>query len=411
MTRLRPRGPLISSVVLRSQSDAVLTGLAADGHQLAFKMIFQRYERELRVHAARVVRPSRVDDVLQHAMLNAWSALLAGRSVEQLRPWLHRIVHTTALNTLSRRGYDDGALPEAVAAPSLTADLAEGRITAVEALTAIAALPTAQREALVLTALEGQSAKSAAAEMGLSEGAVRQLVFRARAGVRTAVSAITPLPLLLMRQGGGGGAAIASSAATGSLGGGAIAVKAVAVLALTAGTVGTVEHRQRAGERPAHQATARRASGRAPLASQEPASTTMRPAVVAFHVAAPAGRTSARALPGEAAKSRMAPSRSTHAADAHDAAGSHGVRESDSSRDDRGGTGTSGKKPDPARSGDSIASAPDSESSTDATPNRSTSVEERAPVGEPRSDTGSDGGGVDAPTPPAALAEPVEAGT
>ncbi len=91
-SRLRP---LLSGVVLRSQSDARLAELASDGHQLAFTTIFERYQRELRVHAARIVRPSQAEDVVQHAMLNAWSALLSGEAVAEPRAWLHRIVHTS----------------------------------------------------------------------------------------------------------------------------------------------------------------------------------------------------------------------------------------------------------------------------------------------------------------------------
>ncbi len=110
MTPMRLR-PLLSGVVLRSQSDARLAQLAGDGHQLAFTTIFERYERELVAHAAGVVRSGRCEDVVQHAMLNAWSALLSGEVVAQPRAWLHRIVHNIALNTVARRGYDDGEIP------------------------------------------------------------------------------------------------------------------------------------------------------------------------------------------------------------------------------------------------------------------------------------------------------------
>jgi RNA polymerase sigma-70 factor (ECF subfamily) len=238
MTRSRLR-PLLSGVVLRSQSDARLGQLAGDGHQLAFTTIFERYQRELEAHAARIVRPSRAEDVVQHAMLNAWSALLSGEVVAEPRAWLHRIVHNVALNTVARRGYDDTEIPETTASPILTHDIAEGRVSAAEALAAVAALPEAQRRALALTAFEGRSGAEAAAELGVSESAMRQLVYRARNGVRSAVSAVTPLPLItsaLQGAGAGGAATVGGASTGGALSG--LAAKTAVVLAVGAGGVG-----------------------------------------------------------------------------------------------------------------------------------------------------------------------------
>ncbi len=185
------------------------------------------------------MRPARVDDVVAHTMLGAWSALLTGPPVEDLRPWLHRIVHNAALNTVTRRGYSDAELETAVLSPTLTEDLVEGRLAASAALAAIAALPHAQRHALTLTAIEGRSAREAAAEMDLSESATRQLVYRARSRVRSAVSAITPLPVLLSAAGGGGGAAaVAGSGAIGGFTGVAGTVKATALAVIATGTIG-----------------------------------------------------------------------------------------------------------------------------------------------------------------------------
>ena len=188
--------PLLSAVVLRTQSDERLAELAAGGSQLAFTVIVERYRGELATHARKIVRADRAEDVLQHAMLAAWTALPAAGELVNLRAWLHRIVHNAAINTAARRGYDDAELPEHAPSVALTEDLAEGRLTAVAALGAIAALPDGQREALTLTALEGNSGHDAALAMGVSESNLRQLVHRARSRVRSSVTAITPLPLL-----------------------------------------------------------------------------------------------------------------------------------------------------------------------------------------------------------------------
>lgn len=226
--------PLLSSVFLRAQSDERLSELAQGGNRHAFAVIFERYRSDLRAHAARIVRADCVDDVVQQAMLSSWSALLNGVQVVEVRAWLHRIVHNAALSTITKRGYDDGEIPASTAAPALTEDLAAGRLSVAEALTALARLPESQRAALTLTAFEGRSGSQAAHAMGLSENAFRQLVHRARSGMRAAVSAITPLPLLNWVTSGPG-----DSAAGGlGVGGLATAAKIAAVVAVTGTGIG-----------------------------------------------------------------------------------------------------------------------------------------------------------------------------
>ncbi len=245
--RLRP---LLSGVVLRSQSDERLSALARAGNQQAFTAIHERYRRELGSHARRIVRPDRADDVVQHAMLAAWNALLSGSEISDLRAWLHRVVQNAALDTVSRRGYDDSDIPDSSIAPARTEELAEGRLSAASALAAIAALPDSQRRALTLTAIEGRSGHDAALEMGISESAMRQLVYRARSGVRRAVTAITPVPLINWLVAAAGAPVPAAAVSLGAAGGGAATVaKVIAVIGVTAATLGATHalqgHHQR----------------------------------------------------------------------------------------------------------------------------------------------------------------------
>src|SRR4029079_13818355 len=64
-----------------------------------------------------------------------------------------------------------------------------------QTLTGLAALPERQRAALLQIAVEGRSQEEGARELGVSEGAVRQLVHRARLTLRAAATAVVPLPL------------------------------------------------------------------------------------------------------------------------------------------------------------------------------------------------------------------------
>jgi RNA polymerase sigma-70 factor (ECF subfamily) len=237
--RKRSLRPLLSGVVLRSQTDGRLSALARAGNEQAFSVIYERYRRELGSHAGRIVRADRADDVVQQAMFSAWTALLAGAEITDLRAWLHRVVHNAAVDTVTRRGYDDSQIPESSIAPTLSEELAEGRLNAASALAAIAALPESQRRALTLTAIEGHSGHDAARAMNISESAVRQLVYRARSGVRAAVTAITPLPLINRLVESAGVSAAPAAVGLGVAGGGAATVaKVVAVIGVTAATLG-----------------------------------------------------------------------------------------------------------------------------------------------------------------------------
>lgn len=231
--------PLLSGVLLRSQTDERLAALASTGNEQAFGVIYERYRRELVSHAARIVRGDRADDVVQQAMLATWSTLLAGAEISDLRAWLHRVTHNGALDTIGRRGYNDAEIPVSSVASSCTEDLAEGRLSAASALAALAALPEGQRQALTLTAIEGRSGHDAALEMGISESAMRQLVYRARSSVRSAITAVVPLPLINWLIAAAQAPATPAAISVGAVGGGAATIaKVVAVIGVTAATLG-----------------------------------------------------------------------------------------------------------------------------------------------------------------------------
>jgi hypothetical protein len=58
-----------------------------------------------------------------------------------------------------------------------------------------------QRDAIMLTAFDGRSHEEIALELGVTHGAVRGLLYRARATLRDAAAAVLPQPLLLWASG------------------------------------------------------------------------------------------------------------------------------------------------------------------------------------------------------------------
>ncbi len=189
--------PSIPLRVLRTQSDARLLEMSRDGHERAFEALVHRYRRPLLGYCRRLLLPeARAEDALQQGLLQAWIALSDGCEVRDAKAWLYRVVHNSAVSALRRSGYDYVELDEALhGAGALDSDI-DRRIAVREALAGLAALPDAQREVLLRTAVQGHSHEQVAADMGLSDGAVRGLIYRARATLRTAVTAVTPPPLL-----------------------------------------------------------------------------------------------------------------------------------------------------------------------------------------------------------------------
>jgi RNA polymerase sigma factor (sigma-70 family) len=188
--------PSPSVTLLRTQSDERLVALAREGHERAFDAIVERYRRPLLRHSRRVLPESRAEDALQQALISAWTALQRGDEVQNLRPWLYRIVHNTALNALRVNGYDYDELRETLEGTGGPAELAERRALVRQTFAGLAQLPERQREALLAIAVEGRTQDEVAADLGLAPGAVRQLVHRARTTLRAAATAVTPMPVV-----------------------------------------------------------------------------------------------------------------------------------------------------------------------------------------------------------------------
>ena len=178
--------PMLSNALLRTQTDERLAALAAAGHDRAFEAIVDRYRRPLLRYLRRMLSEQLAEDVVQATFLNAWSSLRRGAEIRDLRPWLYRIAHNAAINALKKVGEALEEVPESVGgfAPEPATEL-ERRDEVRRALDGISQLPARQRAALLAIAVDGRAHAEVAEELGLTDGAVRQLVHRARHTLRT----------------------------------------------------------------------------------------------------------------------------------------------------------------------------------------------------------------------------------
>ena len=183
-------GPSLTIAGAAEESDEALALRVAAGDQRALREIVRRHGGRLRALAHRFTGgAAEADDIVQETFLSFW------RTAQRWQPggpalgaYLTRIAVNRAIDSDRRRkvrrffGLEDAAT---VTDPESTA---EQRLAGKEQLAVvarhIAALPARQRAAILLAADAERSNAEIAADLGLSLGAIEQLLVRARRTLR-----------------------------------------------------------------------------------------------------------------------------------------------------------------------------------------------------------------------------------
>ena len=201
--------------LLRTQADDRLVDLARSGSEPAFEAMVARYRRPILRYCTRLVGEQRAEEAVQETFVRAYGALMRGEQVRTLKPWLYRIAHNAALNTVRARPLPVVDLDERLESPDTTELTAERHEGLRHVFSAVQALPLRQRDAIVQRELEGRSYDEIATALGVSHGAVRQLLNRARTSLRAGAAAIAaPFVELAAGLGAGGGGVAAKVCAT-----------------------------------------------------------------------------------------------------------------------------------------------------------------------------------------------------
>jgi RNA polymerase sigma factor (sigma-70 family) len=225
--------------VLSTQSDERLVDLVRAGSDPAFEAIVERYRRALMRYVSRLLPAERAEDVVQQAFLKAYEAMHRDASELHLRPWLYRIAHNGAVNALRDRGLTHAELDERLDGVERPDQAFERTLGLRELVVAVQALPERQRDAILLRELEGRSYEEIAAALGVTDGAVRQLLNRARNTLRATAAAVMPAPLVeRMAAGDSTEPVTARVAELMGLGGSALAAKLCATALVTGAVVG-----------------------------------------------------------------------------------------------------------------------------------------------------------------------------
>jgi RNA polymerase sigma factor (sigma-70 family) len=229
----------VGGALLRAQSDARLVDLTRAGNDRAFEAIVARYKGDLLRYCARILPDGRGEDAVQQSFVNAYRALHGDTTPLSLQSWLFSIAHNVSLNILRQRGSDHEPLDAHPGTAEPVHATFERRERFRDVLAAVAALPPGQRDAIVLREIEGRGHEEIARELGITGGAARQLISRARNGIRSAAAAIVPMPLVMrLTADTAQGASVERIAELTAVGGGVTVTKVVATGAIGATLLG-----------------------------------------------------------------------------------------------------------------------------------------------------------------------------
>lgn len=180
--------------VMEEPDDVELMRLAGGGDERAFEQLVERHQSLVFGTVAKMLGGSEgAEDIAQQVFVRVWQSAPRYRPDAKFTTWLLTIVRNLVFNETRRRrrGFlqpfenEDGSVPEIRDSTmrDAVAQLDEREIAgAVDA--AIAALPEAQRMAIILRRFEDMPYEEIAEVLKTSVPAVKSLLFRAREDLR-----------------------------------------------------------------------------------------------------------------------------------------------------------------------------------------------------------------------------------
>jgi RNA polymerase sigma-70 factor (ECF subfamily) len=173
---------------MRDSSDQQLMTRIGQGDQKAFQEVYRRYSASVYGYGMKLMKErAAAEDIVQEVWIKTVRMAAAYRGDGSLKGWLLKITRNTALNVFRSRRIEI-EFEETSAADIAPADFENQVLSAFEIAKLkehIAALPDAQRVALVLWITEHLDYEKIASEMGTSVAAVKSLIFRARRQLET----------------------------------------------------------------------------------------------------------------------------------------------------------------------------------------------------------------------------------
>ena len=167
----------------------MLVERARAGDAAAFEQLIERYDRQLRGLAFRVLEDrGAMDDVLQEAYVKAFVGLREFSGRAAFGTWLYRIVYNAALDELRRRSRRPAPLSDERPEQAETGvALEDGAVQRLDLAAALAALDPDLRALVLMVDADGMDYAQAAHVLGIPPGTVASRLNRARRALRAVV--------------------------------------------------------------------------------------------------------------------------------------------------------------------------------------------------------------------------------
>ena len=175
-------------MVVEAETDGTLIERSCRGRPDAFVEVVRRHEAAVHGFLARRTGPQVAADLLGEVWLRAF----AGRggydpAHRDARPWLYGIARNV-LRAHWRARPDQAAAPETACDPwDAVVDRLDAAAQVETLVRALRALPSGEREVLLLVAWEQLTPAQAAAVLGVPQGTARSRLHRARTALRLAL--------------------------------------------------------------------------------------------------------------------------------------------------------------------------------------------------------------------------------
>lgn len=184
----------VSKLLLDGAVDAALVARAREGEAVAFEVLVVKYQRRVAATIRQFVRDDAItEELTQEVFLSAYAALSSFQPEGHFAAWLFTIARNAArsyLRSAQNRQDDrpvavgddagDDARFGSAASPEEEA-MAQQLFARIDA--EVAALPEAQRRALLMREIDGLEYKAIAAALGQPVNTVKSHIFRAREAI------------------------------------------------------------------------------------------------------------------------------------------------------------------------------------------------------------------------------------
>jgi RNA polymerase sigma-70 factor (ECF subfamily) len=161
------------------------------GDPRAFEEVVRKTYRSVYTQAYRLVGDSQeAEDVAQEAYVRVFRGLAGFRGDAQFETWLYRIVANAAMTYLRKRRRFGEVLRDGDVGPAQapSAERPDDQALDRESLArALEGLPTSMRAVVILKDVYGLSCREIGQQLGVSEGAVKVRLHRARRKLREAL--------------------------------------------------------------------------------------------------------------------------------------------------------------------------------------------------------------------------------